>query len=31
MAIPRSVANADEAIALLREHHAGWLEERARA
>jgi predicted Rossmann-fold nucleotide-binding protein len=24
MTIPRCVANADEAIALLREHHAAW-------
>ena len=25
MAIPRCVANADEAIALIREHHGKWL------
>jgi predicted Rossmann-fold nucleotide-binding protein len=25
MAIPRCVANADEAIALIREHHQVWL------
>ncbi len=24
MAIPRCVASADEAIAVIREHHAGW-------
>jgi len=24
MAIPHSVANADQAIALVREHHAAW-------
>jgi hypothetical protein len=28
MAIPRCVANADEAIALIREHHQIWLEGR---
>jgi hypothetical protein len=29
MTIPRCVETADEAIALIREHHARWLEEQA--
>jgi hypothetical protein len=29
MAIPRCVANADEAIALIRDHHQRWLSRQA--
>ena len=30
MTIPRSAANADEAIAIIREHHATWLKQQKR-
>jgi uncharacterized protein (TIGR00730 family) len=31
MAIPRCAANGDEAIAIIREHHAAWLKQQKRA